>query len=55
MKVYPKLIIYCPKTRQEQTGEECKSCKFYYGYGLAPDELYIDCEIKDEISMDSYQ
>ena len=45
--VYPKTIVYCPKNKQEQDGDSCKVCKFFAGYQLNTEELYIKCEFDD--------
>ena len=38
--VYPKIEVYCPKTKQKQDGSYCKACEYYNSYH---NEEFIDC------------
>jgi len=44
MKVYPKQIVFCPKTKQEQNGHGCISCEFYNNHGVDAKQVFIDCK-----------
>jgi hypothetical protein len=43
MKVYPKQIIFCPQTKQEQDGNKCTSCPFYKRHKTNAERLFLDC------------
>jgi len=44
MKVYPKIIIFCPKTKQEENEQKCLSCEFYNNHKAEVERLFIDCK-----------
>ena len=47
MIVYPKQIVFCPKTGKEQNGNNCLSCEFYNNHRLEDAGLpLIDCKFE---------
>jgi len=45
MKVYPKLIVFCPKTKKEQSGNNCLNCEFYNNHKLEDTKSpFVDCK-----------
>ena len=47
IKVYPKLTVYCPKSKAEQDGNKCAGCDDFFGIEVQDERFYIDCAHSD--------
>ena len=47
MKVYPQIVVFCPKTKQEENGQKCLSCEFYNKHKVEAKRLFIDCKLDE--------
>ena len=46
VEVYPKTVVYCPKTKQERDGNDCNVCEHYKDRKLNGGQTYIECKYK---------
>ena len=57
MEVYPKQIVFCPKAKREQDGNNCLTCELYKSHIKEDNkQLFIACLFeKETITMDLCQ
>jgi len=47
IEVYPKLIIFCPKEKDELDGNKCVKCPYFSGLDIKANErIFIKCDFK---------
>ena len=44
MRIYLKQVVFCPRTNQEQDGNNCASCEFYNSHEVESERQFIDCK-----------
>ena len=48
-KVYPKIIVFCPKSRKEENMRKCYECPFYKGFKISDKKIeYVVCEFEED-------
>lgn len=43
INVYPKAIVFCPKSQMEQDMDLCCNCENYGGIDIEDDLFHIEC------------